>query len=241
MWPAIPIFELGWAIPVKSHVWKFGSDWLSLSGVIVSTNIFLRWAETPIRGVTFDLWCPFSNLGVLFQSKVMCWKLVWIGWNQRYVKFDGGGRPPICRVYMWPVMPIFELRRAIPVKSHVWKLGLDCLKSEVCIFKGGRNPLLVGLHVTCDPHLRTWPSYSSQKSCVKIWFGLLKPFKSYRVHKHFSRGAEDPLFGGFTCDLWCPFSNSDVLFQSKVMCENLVWIGWNRRCAFSRVGAETPY
>ena len=138
-------------------------------------------------------------------------------------------------------MPIFELRRAIPVKSHVWKFGLDCLKSEVCIFKGGRNPLLGGLHVTCDPHLRTWPSYSSQKSCVKIWFGLLKPFKSYRVHKHFPRGAEDPLFGGFTCDLWCPFSNSDVLFQSKVMCENLVWIGWNRRCAFSRVGAETPY
>ena len=39
MWPAMPIFELGQAIPVKSHVWKFGSDWLSLSRVIVSTNI----------------------------------------------------------------------------------------------------------------------------------------------------------------------------------------------------------
>ena len=29
MWPAMPIFELGRAIPVKSHVWKFGPDWLT--------------------------------------------------------------------------------------------------------------------------------------------------------------------------------------------------------------------
>ena len=28
-----------------------------------------------------------------------------------------------------------------------------------------------------------------------------------------------------TFDLQCPISNSDELFQSKVMCENLVWIG----------------
>ena len=153
-------------------------------------------------------------------------------------------------------------------------------------FPWGQKPPISG--VTCDlwSPFRTWPSYSSQKSWVKIWFGLVKPFKSYRVHKHFPgeqkspwgglkltcdahfrtracyssqkscvkiwfglaeirgmlslMGAEDPLFGGFTCDLWCPFSNSDVLFQSKVMCENLVWIVWNRRCAFSR-GAETPY
>ena len=34
-------------------------------------------------------------------------------------------------------------------------------------------------HVTYDAHFRTWLSYSSQKSCVKIWFGLVKPFKSY--------------------------------------------------------------
>ena len=37
--------------------------------------------------------------------------------------------------------------------------------------------------MTCDTHLRTWPSYSSQKSYVKIWFGLVEPFKSCRVHK----------------------------------------------------------
>ena len=48
---------------------------------------------------------------------------------------------------------------------------------------GGQRPLLVGLHVTCDAHLRTWLSNSSQKSCVKIWFGLVEPFKSYRGKK----------------------------------------------------------
>ena len=35
--------------------------------------------ETPIRGITFDLRCPFSNSDELFQSKVMCENLVWIG------------------------------------------------------------------------------------------------------------------------------------------------------------------
>ena len=150
--------------------------------------------KPPIRGVTCDLWSPSSNLAELFQSKVMCENLVRIAKTFQELScpqtlFPGGGRPPIWGVYMWPVMPIFELGRAIPVKSHVWKFGLDWLKSEVCIFKGGgRNPVLGALHVTCDPHLRTWPSYSSQKSCVKIWFGLVKPFRSYRVHKHFSGG-----------------------------------------------------
>ena len=86
MWPAMPIFELSWAILVKSHMWKFGSYWLGLSRVFVSTNIFPGVGpETPISG-------------------------------------RGG--------YSWPVMPIFELGWAIPVKSHVWKFGLDWLKME---------------------------------------------------------------------------------------------------------------
>ena len=38
MWLAMPIFELGRAFLDKSHVWKFGSDWLRLSRVIVLTN-----------------------------------------------------------------------------------------------------------------------------------------------------------------------------------------------------------
>ena len=103
MWPAMPISKLCWAIPVKSHLCKFGSDWLSLSRVIVSTNIFL-WGRNPLLGgVTFDLWCPFLNSEELFQSKVMCGNLVLIGWNRRYVNFEGGGRGG----YMWPAMPIF--------------------------------------------------------------------------------------------------------------------------------------
>ena len=80
----MPIFKLGLAIPVKSHVWKFGSDWLSLSRVIVSTNIFLWGRIHLLGGFTFDLWCPFLNSDELFQSKVMCRNLVWIGWNRRY-------------------------------------------------------------------------------------------------------------------------------------------------------------
>ena len=47
IWPVIPIFEFAWAIPVKSHMWKFGSDWLTLSRVIMFTNIFPWGAETP--------------------------------------------------------------------------------------------------------------------------------------------------------------------------------------------------
>ena len=64
----------------------------------------------------------------------MCENLVRIGWNRRYVNFQG------------------------------W----------------GRSPLLGGLHLTCDAYFHTWPSYSSQKLCVNIWFGLVEPFRSYR-------------------------------------------------------------
>ena len=50
---------------------------------------------------------------------------------------------------------------------------------------GGQKPPIRGggLHVICDAHLQIWLSYSSQKSCVKIWFGLVEAFKSYRVHE----------------------------------------------------------
>ena len=79
---------------------KFGLDWLSLSRVIVSTNIFL-WGRNPLLGkVTFDLWCPFLNSDELFQSKVMCGNLVWIGWNRRYVNFEGGLRVT-CNAHFW--------------------------------------------------------------------------------------------------------------------------------------------
>ena len=122
--------------------------------------------------------------------------------------------------------------------------------------------------MTCDAHFRTCPSYSSQKSCVKIWFGLVEPFKSYHVHKHSKKEEEEEKKtligeGGGGLHLICnthfqtrltyssqmscvkiwfglveiggmlifggwgegPISSTDELFQSKVMCENLVWIG----------------
>ena len=69
----------------------------------------------------FDLRYPFSNSADLFQSKVMCENLVWIGWNRRYVDFHGGGgqKPTIKRGYLRPAMLIFVHSRAFPVKSHV--------------------------------------------------------------------------------------------------------------------------
>ena len=39
-----------------------------------------------------------------------------------------------------------------------------------------------GLHVTFDTHFWTQMSYSSQKSCVKIWFGLVEPIKSFHLN-----------------------------------------------------------
>ena len=79
----------------------------------------------PIKGVTCNLRCPFSSSDMLFQSKLYE-NLVWIGWNRRCA-FSGGQKPLISGGYMWPAMPIFELDRAIPVKSHVWKFGSDWL------------------------------------------------------------------------------------------------------------------
>ena len=104
MWPAMPIFWLGWAIPVKSHLCKFGSDWLRLSRVIVNHLL---------GGVTFDLWCPFLNSDELFQSKEMCGNLVWIGRNQRYVNFEGGGRPPISGVACDLQCPFLNLAEVV--------------------------------------------------------------------------------------------------------------------------------
>ena len=168
---------------------------------------------------------PILNLAELFQSKVICENLVRIGWAFQELSFEYS--------------------------------------------VGGRNPLLEGLHVTCDAHFRTWTCYSNQKSCVKIWFELVEIGGMLSL-----RGAEDPVLGWVTCDLRCPFSNLDVLlvkshvwkfgldwlklevcifgggggrnpllggvtcelrcpssnlaelFQSKVMCENLVRIAW---------------
>ena len=154
VWPAMPIFELGWAIPVKSHVWKFGLDWLSLSRVIIW---IFQGEGPPISGVTCDLRCPFLDLAELFQSKVMCENLVQIGWAFQEI---------------------------------------SCPQT---FFRGQKPSIRGGLHLTCDAHFRIQMSYSCQKSCVKIWFGLVEIGGML-------------ILRGVTCDLWCPFSNLAELF-----------------------------
>ena len=47
-------------------------------------------------------------------------------------------------------------------------------KLEVFEFSGGAETPIRGLHLTCDAHFQTRMSYSSQKSCVKICFGLVE-------------------------------------------------------------------
>ena len=100
-----------------------------------------------------------------------------------FIKIGGiwifrGQKPSIRGGYIWPMMPIFELEWAIPVKSHVWKFGLDWLKSEVCKISGGGG-------VTCD---RWCPfSYMAEQFQLKILcehlVGLVEPFKSYRGNR----------------------------------------------------------
>ena len=117
----MPIFILGWAIPVKSHLCKFGSDWLSLSRVIVSTNIFL-WGRHPLLGGGSHLNCDAHFWTRMSYSSQKSCVEIW------FVLVRGG--------YMWPAMPIFELGRGCLDKSHVWKFGSDWLRlSRVIVRK----------------------------------------------------------------------------------------------------------
>ena len=106
--------------------------------------------------------------------------------------------------------------------------------------RGADTPYLGGLHVTCDAHLQTWPSYSSQKSCVKIWFGLVEPFKSYRGNKQFSGGGEKTPIRGVTFDCDAHF-RTRMSYSSQKSCVKslfgLVEIGG----MLILRGPETPY
>ena len=76
--------------------------------------------------------------------------------------------------------------------------------------------------MTCNAQFRTWPSYSSQMSCVKIWFGLFEPFKSYRVHKLFPVGGGTPIRGlHFTCDA---HFRIQMTYSSQKSCAK-IWFG----------------
>ena len=166
----------------------------------------------------------------------MCENLVWIGWNRRYVNFLGEGeRSPLLGTgYMWLAMPIFELVRAIPVKSHMWKFGSDWLslsrvmvstdKKKIIEFSGGgRKPLLGG--VTFDiwcPFSNSDELFQSKVMCENLaCIGSIRRYVKFR-----GEGGRSPLLSGVTCDRLCPFSYMAELFRLKFLCENLVLIGW---------------
>ena len=77
----------------------------------------------------------------------------------------------------------------------------------------GRSLLLGGeLHLTCDAHFRTRMNYSSQKSCVRIWFGLVE-IGGMLIFG--GGGGRSPLLGGLhvTCDAhfrtWPSYSSQE--------------------------------
>ena len=101
--------------------------------------------------------------------------------------------------------------------------GLNIIKIRgIKIFMGGggKSPILKRLHVTCDAHFRTQISYSSQKSCVKIWFGLVQPFKSY--HLNFP-GGRSPLLGGLHVVCGAHFRTWPSYSSQKLCVE--IWFG----------------
>ena len=64
--------------------------------------------------------------------------------------------------------------------------------------------------MTCDAHFRIGMSYSSQNSCVKIWFGLVEIGGMLML-----RGVEDPLLGEVACDLAIPIFEDGQAFLDK--------------------------
>ena len=70
-------------------------------GLVESFKSYLNFPvgqKPPIRGVTCDLRYPFSNLGELFHSKIMCENLVQIDWAFQELScpqtFFQGEKPP---------------------------------------------------------------------------------------------------------------------------------------------------
>ena len=71
-----------------------------------------------------------------------------------------------CVKIWFGLVELFKSYRGNRPKKKKRKLNFWGQKSPI---RGGR-----GLHLTFDAHFRTRMSYSSQKSCVKIWFGLIE-------------------------------------------------------------------
>ena len=116
-------------------------------------------------------------------------------------------------------------------------------KSDVFEFSSGQKSPIRG--VACD--LRCLFSNLAELFQLKVMCENLVPigWAFQELSYEFSGGGwGEPPIKGATCDLRCPFSNFPEIFQSKVMCENLVGIGWDfqdyRVHKHFSWGSETP-
>ena len=89
---------------------------------------------------------------------------------------------------------------------------------------GGGHVVNSLLHLTCNAQFRTRMSYSSQKSCVKIWFGLVELGGMLIFCGGGGVGGRTTPIGGVTCDLRCPSSNLPELYFSQKSCVK-IWFG----------------
>ena len=139
----------------------------------------------------------------------MCENLVRIGWAFQELSFEYsvGAETPYWGGCKWPAMPISDLAELFQSKVicvNLVRIGwaFQELSCPQTFFYGADTPYYGGSHLNWDDHFWTRMSYSSQKSCVEIWFGLVEIGGMLIL-----RGAEDPLLGGVTCDLRCLFLN----------------------------------
>ena len=189
-WPAMPIFKIGRAIPVKSHEWKFGSDWLSLSSYCGN-----RQKIKDKTSKMAQLWSAREGLAII--------EGIWKSGNLPYL---------VANIY-----------------------GLHFIKIGGTWFFRGQKPPIRGLTII----VRNW-NYGNLSYLVANTYGL-NSIKIGGISIFRGGGGQRRPIRGVTFDLRCPFSNLGELFQSKVMSENLVWIGWIGGMWIFRGGAEAPY
>ena len=218
----MPIFQLGRAFLDKSHMWKFGSDWLNLSRVIMVTYKKMRLKTISLQN--------FHSVWIIIASKafrlISCRRgltiieSIWNSGNRPYlvaityvlnfIKIRGiwffrGQKPPI---------------RGLTIVERSWNYGnLPYLVANTY----GLNFIKIGgiwILLWC-PFLNSDALLQSEVMCENlVLIGWNQRYVNFE-------GWRNPLLGVVvTCDLRCPFSNLAELFQSKVMSENLVWIGW---------------
>ena len=140
-----------------------------------------------------------------YLSQQSCENLVRIRCAFQELSFEfslgGGQKTPIMELHMthnahFRTRPSYSSQRSC---VKIW-FGLVELFRSYRVHKhysGGQKPPLWRLPLTCDAHFLTRMHYSSQKSYVKILFGLVEIGGMLSL-----RGVEDTLLGGLhvTCN-----------------------------------------